>query len=112
MVKKLKIRKGDTVEVITGSRDDKGKRGEVIRVDSKKNRVVVQSLNVHKKHQRQYQHEGRTLETGIIEFEAPMDVSNVMLICPKCNEPVRVGFSRDDDGVNHRLCKACKEEID
>jgi large subunit ribosomal protein L24 len=111
MAKKIKIRKGDTVEVITGSRDDKGKRGEVIRVDSKHSRVVVQSLNVHKKHQRQYQYEGRTLETGIIEFEAPMNISNVMLVCPKCDKAVRVGYSRDEEGVNHRVCKACKEEI-
>lgn len=112
MVKKIKIKKGDTVEIITGSRDDKGKRGEVMRVVKKHNRVVVQSLNVHKKHQRQYQHEGRTLETGIIEFEAPMNVSNVMLVCPKCDKAVRVGFSRDDEGVNHRICKTCKEVID
>jgi len=111
MAKKIKIRKGDTVEVITGSRDDKGKRGEVIRVDSKHSRVVVQSLNVHKKHQRQYQYEGRTLETGIIEFEAPMNISNVMLVCPKCDKAVRVGYSRDEEGANHRVCKACKEEI-
>ena len=112
MAKKIKIRKGDTVEVITGSRDDKGKRGEVIRILSKKNRIVVQSVNVHKKHQRQYQYEGRTLETGIIEFEAPMDISNVMLVCPKCDKSVRVGYSRDEEGVNHRICKSCKEELD
>lgn len=112
MRKRVKIRKGDTVQVITGRSQDKGKRGEVIKVLPKENRVVVQSLNIRKKHQRQYQYEGRTLETGIIEFEAPMSLSNVMLVCPHCNEPTRVGIQRDEEGVPHRVCKKCEAEID
>ena len=112
MAKKVKIRKGDTVQIITGRREDKGKRGEVIKVLPKVNRLVVQRINLAKKHQRQYQYEGRTLETGIIEFEAPLSISNVMLVCPSCNEPTRVGFSRDEEGLPHRVCKKCQAEID
>jgi large subunit ribosomal protein L24 len=112
MAKKVKIRKGDTVQIITGRREDKGKRGEVIKVLPKVNRLVVQGVNLSKKHQRQYQYEGRTLETGIIEFEAPLSISNVMLVCPSCNEPTRVGIDRDDEGVLHRVCKKCQAEID
>lgn len=112
MKPKMKIRKGDTVQVITGKRDDKGKRGEVIKVLPKNKRVVIRGLNMRKKHQRQQQMEGRTLETGIIEFEAPLDLSNVMLICPSCNEPTRVGTSRDDEGKPFRICRSCEAEID
>jgi large subunit ribosomal protein L24 len=112
MRKRAKIRKGDTIQVITGRSVDKGKRGEVIKVLPKENRIVVQKLNIRKKHQKQYQYEGRTLETGIIEFEAPMSMSNVMLVCPRCNEPTRVGITRDDDGAAHRICKKCESEID
>ena len=112
MKPKMKIRKGDTVQIITGKRDDKGKRGEVIKVLTKNNRVVIRGLNMRKKHQRQQQMEGRTLETGIIEFEAPLDLSNVMLICPSCNEPTRVGTSRDDEGQPFRICRSCEAEID
>lgn len=112
MRKRVKIRKGDTVQVITGRTNDKGKRGEVIKVLPKDNRIVVQSINVNKKHQRQYQYEGRTLETGIIEFEAPFSLSNVMLVCPRCNKPTRVGINRDEEGAVHRVCKKCKANID
>ena len=67
MKPKIKIRKGDTVEVVTGPRDDKGKRGEVIRVIPKKNRLAIQGINMRKKHQRQFQAEGRTMDVGIID---------------------------------------------
>jgi large subunit ribosomal protein L24 len=82
---KLKIRKGDTVEVISGRWEDKGKRGEVIRVLPKDSRVVVQDVNMRKKHQSQVQTQGRTMNPGIIEFEGSIDISNVMLVCPKCD---------------------------
>jgi large subunit ribosomal protein L24 len=103
---KLKIRKGDTVEVISGHFDDKGKRGEVIRVIPDEHRVVVQGVNLRKKHQKQVQSRGRTLKPGIIEFEAPFDISNVMIVCPKCDEPTRVGVQRDGEDVK-RVCKNC-----
>ena len=109
---KVKIRKGDTVEVISGRLEDKGKRGEVIRVLPKENRVVVQGVNLRKKHQSQMQTQGRTINPGIIEFEAPIDVSNVMLVCPKCSKPTRVGLSRSEDGKSIRICKKCEAVID
>ena len=107
---KVKIRKGDTVEVITGR--DKGKRGEVIRVLPRERRVVVQGVNIRKKHQRQVQAQGRTVTPGIIEFEAPIHLSNVMLVCPKCGEATRVGVQRLDDGRPMRVCKRCGAFID
>lgn len=113
MKPRAKIRKGDTVEIISGRRTDKGKRGEVIRVTPKNNRVVVQGMNMHKKHQRQFQTSaGRQLDAGIIEFEGSMDISNVMLVCPSCDEPTRVGYTRDEDGLPHRVCKKCETQID
>lgn len=108
---KLKIRKGDKVIVISGRWEDKGKEGEVIRVLPKASRVVVQDVNMRKKHQSQVQTQGRTMNPGIIEFEGSIDISNVMLVCPKCNEPTRVGIQRED-GEALRVCKKCQEFID
>ncbi len=108
---KLKIRKGDTVEVISGRLEDRGKRGEVIRVIPEDARVVVQGVNMRKKHQRQVQTQGRSLSPGIIEFEGPVHISNVMLVCPKCNEPTRVGYQRENE-ESLRVCKHCHNLID
>jgi large subunit ribosomal protein L24 len=108
---KMKIRKGDEVEIISGRWEDKGKRGEVIKVFPKETRVVVQGVNLRKKHQSQVQTQGRTITPGIIEFEGSIDVSNVMLVCPKCDEPTRVGIQRED-GVAIRVCKRCEALID
>ena len=109
---KIKIRLGDNVEVITGRRDERGKRGEVIKIIPKKNRVVVQSINIQKKHQRQVQQQNKTIAPGIIELEGPMHLSNVMLVCPNCDEPTRVGIERDEDNIPHRVCRSCDELID
>ena len=108
---RVKIRKGDTVEIISGHLEDRGKRGEVIKVLPDEHRVVVQGVNVRKKHQRQVQTQGRTLSPGIIEFEAPMDISNVMLVCPKCDEPTRVSLQREEGEVR-RVCKNCGALVD
>lgn len=108
---KVKIRKGDTVEVISGKGIDKGKRGEVIKVIPAEHRVVVSGVNIRKKHQRQVQAQGRTLKPGIIEFEAPIDISNVMFVCPKCDEPTRLGIQRED-GEARRVCKKCGAVLD
>jgi large subunit ribosomal protein L24 len=108
---KLKIKKGDTVEVISGNEIDKGKRGEVIRVMPKEHRLVIQGVNMRKKHQSQVQTQGRTISPGIIEFEGSIDISNVMLVCPKCDEPTRVAIQRED-GVGIRVCKHCEALID
>jgi large subunit ribosomal protein L24 len=109
---RVKIRKGDTVEVISGRLEDKGKRGEVINVLIDDRRVVVQGVNIRTKHQRNVQTQaGRNMNPGRIQFEGPLDISNVMLVCPKCNEASRVGVQRDDDGA-HRVCKNCQALID
>jgi large subunit ribosomal protein L24 len=108
---KLKIRKGDQVEVISGQEDDKGKRGEVIKVMPEVERVVVQGINMRTKHQRQVQSQGRTVNPGKVRFEAPVAVSNVMIVCKKCNKPTRVELLRED-GVSKRVCKECNAIID
>lgn len=108
---KMKIRKGDVVEVISGRWDDKGKRGEVIKVLPKETRIVVQGVNLRKKHQSQVQTQGRTMTPGIIEIEGSVHVSNVMLVCPKCDEPTRVGIQRED-GEAIRICKQCEALIE
>ncbi len=109
---KLKIRKGDTVEVISGRHDDKGKRGEVIKVTPKRRRITVQGVSMRKKHQSQVQTQGRSFTPGIIEFEGQIDISNVMLVCPKCDKTTRVGVQRSDDGTPQRLCKKCNALFD
>ena len=109
---KLKIKKGDVVEVISGSFVDKGKRGEVIKVLPKKGRISVQGVSIRKKHQSQVQTQGRSMNPGIIEFEGTIDISNVMLVCPKCDEAVRVGVQRDEDGLPQRICKRCEATIE
>jgi large subunit ribosomal protein L24 len=108
----VKIRKGDTVEIISGRLEDKGKRGEVINVLLDDRRVVVQGVNVRTKHQRQVQTAtGRNMNPGRIQFEGSIDISNVMLVCPKCGETTRVAVQRDEDGT-HRVCKNCQALID
>ena len=109
---RVKIRKGDTVEIISGRLEDKGKRGEVINVLIDDRRVVVQGVNIRTKHQRDVQTKaGRNMNPGGIKFEAPMDISNVMLVCPKCSEATRVSVQRDEDGAR-RVCKNCQALID
>jgi large subunit ribosomal protein L24 len=109
---RYKIRKGDTVELINGREQDKGKRGEVIKVLPDDHRVVVQGVNLRKKHKRQVQTQGRSpLKPGIVEFEAPVDLSNVMLVCPKCGKNARVSVQRSGEDVV-RVCKKCHEPID
>ena len=109
---KVKIRKGDTVEVISGRLEDKGKRGEVINVILEDRRVVVQGVNIRTKHQKQVQTQaGRNINPGRLQFEGPVDISNVMLVCPKCGEATRVGVQRDEEGA-HRVCKNCQATID
>lgn len=104
------IKKGDNVEVISG--DDRGLRGTVQWVMSKDDRLVVSGVNIVKKHQRPMR-AGRTqVQPGIIEFEAPLDISNVMLVCIQCNQRTRVGFARQEDGSKVRVCKKCGEAID
>jgi large subunit ribosomal protein L24 len=105
-----KIKKGDTVEVVSGN--DRDLQGVVQRVLTKSDRIVVAGINQVKKHQRPMR-AGRTqVQPGIIEFEAPIHISNVMLVCPQCNQRTRVGFTRLEDGRKVRMCKQCNEVID
>jgi len=102
-----KIRKGDRVQVMTGR--DKGKRGEVLRVIPKESRAVVQGVNVIKRHQRPA---GMGQPGGIIEREAPVHVSNLMVIDPKSDKPTRVGFKLLEDGRKVRVARASGEVMD
>ncbi|HNS07662.1 MAG TPA: 50S ribosomal protein L24 [Anaerolineaceae bacterium] len=108
---KVKIRKGDQVEVISGTINDKGKRGEVIKVLPDENRVVIQGVNTRTKHQRQVQSQGRTVNPGLVRFEAPISISNVAIVCKKCNKSTRVGLVREGDKTK-RQCKECGALID
>jgi large subunit ribosomal protein L24 len=104
----MKIKKGDTVEVISG--DDIGSRGTVHRVLPAQRRVVVSGVNMVKKHQRRTG-DVRT-QFGIIEREAPIDISNVALVCPRCNKASRVGYRIMEDGTKVRVCRQCDETIE
>jgi len=105
------IRKGDKVEVIRG--DDRGRRGTVHRVSPKAERVVVSGINLVKKHQRPMPTGGRMqTQAGIIEFEAPILLSNVMLVCPQCDQRTRVAFEFLEDGGKVRVCKKCDAILD
>jgi large subunit ribosomal protein L24 len=106
-----KIQKGDTVEVISGN--DRWRRGTVHRLIPQDDRVVVSGVNLVKKHQRPMPTGGRMqTQAGIIEFEAPIHISNVMLVCPHCDLPTRVGFEFLEDGDKVRVCKKCGSIID
>jgi large subunit ribosomal protein L24 len=83
----------------------------VIKVLPDESRIVIQGVNMRKKHQRQVQTKGRTLTPGIIEFEAPVSIANVMLVCPKCSQPTRVGIQRQENEVQ-RVCKNCQSLFD
>ena len=106
----MRIKKGDKVMVISG--DDKGVQGEVIRVIPKDNRIVVSGVNIVKKHQRPRQGGRSQVQGGIIEFEAPIHISNVMLVDPKSNEPTRVNIRRDDNGKRIRVAKKSGTDLD
>jgi large subunit ribosomal protein L24 len=106
---KTKIRKGDRVVVVSGK--DKGTVGEVIRVITEESRVVVQGVNLRIKHQAQTQSRGKTIPAGKIEFEAPIDISNVMLVDPKDGKPTRVRIERED-GKPIRVSKRTGTPID
>lgn len=103
----MKVRKNDTVVVIGGK--DRGKKGKVRRVLPEKESVLVEGLNMIKRHSRA----GRAArQAGIIELEAPLHVSKVMLVCDKCNKPTRVGSRVLEDGKKVRICRLCQEVID
>lgn len=101
----MKIKKNDTILIITGK--DKGKKGKVLEALPKENKIVVEGLNLAKKHQRPR----RQGEKGqIIEIPRPINVSNVKLICPKCGQGARVGY-KIAEKEKFRMCKKCESEI-
>ncbi len=102
----LKIKKGDRVKVLTGK--DRGKDGEVTRVLPTAGKVIVDGVNVAKKHQRATR---ATMQGGIIDKDMPIPVANVALICPACGKHTRVGYKIDNDGTKVRVCKKCGGEI-
>jgi large subunit ribosomal protein L24 len=102
----MKIRKGDRVKVIAGR--SKGKVGDVLRVLPSDERVVVSGVNMIKRHTKP----GRTEQGGIVEREAAIHVSNLMLVCPECGKPTRVQRAVSGDGVKTRSCKKCKATVD
>lgn len=109
----MNVKTGDEVLIITGK--DRGKRGKIKQVQPKENRLVVEGLNMIKRHMKQ---RGPGKPSGIIEREAPLDASNVMLICPHCSQAVRTGM-RYLEETDHkgrprkvRYCKVCNEVVD
>lgn len=102
----LRVKKNDTVQIIKGK--DKGKRGKVLSLQDDNSRILVEGLNLVKKHKRQTRQDQKG---GIVSIEAPLSVANVMVVCKQCDKPVRVGFKVLTDNTKTRFCKACKESI-
>jgi large subunit ribosomal protein L24 len=106
MEKHYHVKKNDTVIVTVGK--DKGKTGKVLRINQKTDRVIVEKVNIIKRHVRPSQKS----KGGIMERESPIAVSNVMIYCEKCSKPVRVGNKILEDGKKVRFCKKCNEVLD
>jgi large subunit ribosomal protein L24 len=105
--KKIHIKKNDKVMVVAGK--EKGKIGEVLTINPRKERAVVEKLNIVKRHTRPG---GRAAQGGIIEKESPIHISNLMLVCGKCAEAARIGKKVLEDGSKVRFCKKCGEILD
>jgi large subunit ribosomal protein L24 len=101
----MKLRKGDRVKVLLGK--DRGDEGEIMRVLPKENKVIVEGVNVAKKHQRALR---ATMQAGIIDKDMPMPASNVALICPNCGQ-TRIGYRFDDQGTKVRICRKCGGDV-
>jgi len=102
------IRKNDNVLVITGK--DRGKRGRVLKVNPEKNRLVIEGVNMIKRHTKP--NPGKNIKGGIVEREAPLNASNVQLVCPECSAPTRTGRQRLGDGRSVRICRKCEGVVD
>jgi large subunit ribosomal protein L24 len=101
----MKIKAGDTVRVIAGK--DKGVESKVARVLRSKNKVIVEGVATAKRHQRPT---GQTMQGGIIDKDMPIDVSNVMIVCPECG-PTRIGARFDEEGRKYRVCRKCGSDL-
>ena len=105
------LRKNDNVLVITGK--DRGKRGRVLKVlpgETGKTRLIIEGVNMVKRHNKANTRRG--IQGGILERESPIDISNVMVLCPHCGEPTRSGHQILEDGKRHRACKKCGAAIE
>ena len=105
---KIRLKKGDQVKVITGK--DKDRIGKIIHVYPDKNRVLVERVNMVKRHTRANPPKG--VKAGIVPKEAPIHISNVMLVCPQCQKPTRIGYSFLQDGRKVRTCKVSGDVLD
>ncbi|MDX9785337.1 MAG: 50S ribosomal protein L24 [Desulfobacterales bacterium] len=103
----MRVKKDDKVKIIAGK--DKGKIGKVLKTDRKKARVLVENINKVKRHTRP---NAQNRQGGIVEREAPIDLSNVMLLCNKCMAPARVKMQILEDGKKMRICRKCAEQLD
>lgn len=104
---KFKIRKGDTVRVLSGK--EKGKTGQVLEVDTRKGRILIEKVNLVKRHLKPSQ---KQRQGGIVEKEGPLKISKVMVVCRNCGQPSRVGIKHLADGKKLRVCKKCGEVVD
>lgn len=102
------IRKNDNVVVTTGK--DRGKRGRVVRLVPEKNRLVVEGVNIIKRHTRP--NPQKNVKGGVVEREAPLHASNVQIVCPDCGKPTRIGKKILDDGRKVRICRKCEGVLD
>lgn len=105
-----RVKKGDTVQVIAGK--DLGERGEVLTMLNKKERLTVKGVNILKRHRKARQAGNQQIPAQIVEFEGSIHMSNVLVVCPSCDKPTRVGFRFLDDGRKVRFCKKCDSNID
>ncbi|MEA3357452.1 MAG: 50S ribosomal protein L24 [Patescibacteria group bacterium] len=103
----MKIKKGDKVKVLVGK--DVGKQGKVLRILKDKRKIVVEGVNVYKKH---VKGDGRNRESAIVDLVMPVDVSNVMLVCASCGKPARIIYQVKNDKSKVRICKKCGKPID
>lgn len=105
MTKSFKIKKGDQVQVIAGK--DKGKQGKIVRIDRVKGRAIVAGVNMVKKAQKKRK---QTDRGGIVEIEASINMSNVMIVCRKCGKPRRIGYKIEGE-TKKRVCRTCGEAL-
>jgi len=105
----MKIKKNDLVKVISGNA--KGSEGKVLKVFPETGRVIVEKIHLVKRHTRKQQGSGGAQQGGIVEKEAPIHVSDVILVCPKCGKPTRTSVIVLGDGTKARQCKKCKEML-
>ena len=102
----MKIHKGDEVIVLSGK--DKGKKAEVVRAIPGRERVILEGVNVAKRHTRA---QGQTMQGGIIDKDMPLHVSNVAIVCTSCDGPTRVGYRFEADGTKVRICRKCGKDL-